>query len=783
MKKNYFFLLIALVCFAGKSLGQVTEPCGTDQRYRELKKQFPQVEVYEKLQEANIKAYLQAHPYKGVGAKTTAAHNDTDYYNIPVVVHIMHNYGSEVVPDNSVYKLIDEMNKFYSAQNDLSGIIAPFKPYIGKAKIRFYLATTDPAGRPTNGITHRRTYLTYGGDDQAKMDLWPPTSYYNIWFENVIGRSIGSGIVLAYATFPTFAAIYPYNDGVICRADRILDGSTIDHETGHYFTLYHPWNSSSADVGVACGDDEVDDTPPTKGHFSVCGSGELADTICSKNYFKVYSDILGHDSLVNYPDTANTQNVMDYSDCSYTMLTRLQVSRMRACLNSEVGGRNNLWTLANLFTTGVGSYDTFTNVLTPTARYDLKVNPEFAAFSASNVNGMNAATYSRLMGYFTFPGTNVYFHNRSWNDTVTDVKWEFSNGAANPTVSFTGSSISNAVANNFTDPGWVNVKLTATGNHTGDTTAEWPRGVFVADVDGTQGMGYYQEFADADTAKWPMFNYYNNEFKWQHANVGYYDNNSVMYTGFDHRYDPFIGRFAPTGTPRGDFDDLFSVPFNLSDFGSGPCSFNFYYSAASRSSLSYNINDTLFIEYSANKGAWVTLASLTKSTLCNKGAVGTDYVPTSSADWAMFSMNLPTAARTAYTTFRFRYKPGVEWAFDGTTYSPGTLSSGNNLYIDRINISPYPAGVDAVNMGKIDVLVAPNPTSGDAYVIVKDVNNTTAQVAVMDITGKVVYTTSQQVAGGEARITIPKAAISVPGMYMVQTITGNQSTTKKLVVE
>ncbi len=782
MKKNYFLLLFALICIAGKSSAQSTVPCATDEHYRDMKLRFPQIAEFEKSQEEFIKNYTANHGRNMPGAKTTAAHSDTGWYDIPVVVHIIHNYGSEWLTDDKVYKLITEMNNFYSLNIDQSLIIPAFKKYIAKPKIRFHLAAIDPQGNPTNGITRHRTYTTYGGDDNAKMDLWPPTSYYNIWFENVLGMQTPGGTVLAYANFPSSAASYPYNDGVIAGYLWIADGngttksSTLDHETGHYFNLYHPWNSSGKGCGVACGDDEVDDTPPTLGHYGGCS---LYDTACAGNYFKIYPDIHGSDSLVNYPDTTNTQNTMDYSDCS-NMFTKGQVVRMRAALNSNVGGRNNLWDRTNLTNTGVGTYDTSTSSWTfiPVPRTDLKPRPEFSATTPTGT--ITKSNYMDRIQYFTFPGStpNITFHNYTWNDTVTALTWQFSNGATTPTSTYTTT-----VTNAFSVPGWVDLKMTATGNGSGDTTADFPRAVFVANTVGTPGIGYVQEFAQADTAQWPMFNYYNNEFKWQYANVGYADNASVMYTGFDSRYNPLIGLTPPTGSPRGDFDDLFSIPMDLSGYP-GACSMNFYYSGASRSSNSININDTLFIDYAVGQNyAWTNLTYLAKNDLCNMGAVSSSYVPASSKDWALFSMNVPTAARTAYTTFRFRYKPNTELEFDGTTYSPSTLSSGNNFYMDRITFSPYPAGLGEIHMGAIDVVVAPNPTSGDAYVIVKDANNTTAHVVVSDITGKVVYTTSQQVVGNEAHIVIPRAAISVQGMYLVQTITGNQTSTKKLVVQ
>src|SRR5690606_5905868 len=46
-------------------------------------------------------------------------------------------------------------------------------------------------------------------------------------------------------------------------------------------------------------------------------------------------------NCIDYPDTVNTQNIMDYSECPI-MFTNLQVARMRATLASPVGNRSNL---------------------------------------------------------------------------------------------------------------------------------------------------------------------------------------------------------------------------------------------------------------------------------------------------------------------------------------------------------------------------------------------------------------------------------------------------------
>ncbi len=729
------------------------QKCATDETHRQYIKENPALAEREREFNAAISrnlSHLDVHALH----RTTTSTADT-IIDIPVAIHIQHSYTTtDFITDDAVYALIKRMNNTYSLNYDTSSVIKPFKKFVGKANIRFHLATKDPMGMPTTGITRRFSYLTMGGDNQVKMDLWSPQNYYNIWFENTIGMAVSGGTVLAYAQFPTDFDARSFYDGVICAAPFIGDGSTLEHESGHYFSLYHPWNSSNAACGTAgaCGDDEVDDTPPTIGHPSGCS---LYDTTCAHNYFKIYPDMLGLDSLVNYPDTTNTQNIMDYADCEL-MFSKGQVARMRACLETDVH-RHNLYDTFNLRITGALD-----------ARPDLTPMPEFFPTNPSSGGKFQ---------YFTCPGTPLKFANRTWRDTVTSLTMTFSNGASQPTYTVANPNYNSTVSETFTDQGWVNISMAATGNHSGTNTVAFTNSIYVADANAVQPENIVEEFNPAeDLAKWPTFNYYNNEFKWQHAGVGYYDNHSMMYTGFDNRVNPTLGVFPVTGTPKGDFDDFFSVPVDLSSMASGACNMNFFTSGASRTSNSLDITDTMVISYSTDHAkTWTTLTVLGKGDLINKGATYLPYVPTSNADWAAKTINIPTAARGSYVIFRFRYQPGVD-------HNGYLVSTGNNFYMDRLSFGRYPAGVNDVKMGDLDVAVVPNPTNSNAYVIVKDANNATAHVIVSDIAGKVVYTVDQQISGNEARIEIPQTAVQAKGIYMVQTTTGNQTKTQKLVV-
>jgi hypothetical protein len=768
LRKAIFFFLAGL-CIFGKSDAQTIIPCGSDEALSAAKNGNPDIAKYETdlenqiqhiLKSSNISKFLR-----------TTSNSDTVWFDIPIVFHVIHDYGQENIPDNKIYGLVQNMNNVYALRNDVSSIISPFVPYIGKAYIRFHLASKDPYGMPTNGVTRRFSYETYGGcganslyrqsDEFAKFDQWNPSSYVNIWVENFIGEKVSNGIILAYATPPASGAANPYGDGIItCYNGSDGEPNTIPHEMGHIFNLMHPWGGTN-NPEVACGDDDVDDTPPTKGQFS-CGPSRLYDTACANGYFKIYpSSVSGVDSLVDYPDTANTQNIMDYSSCEI-MFTKLQVARMRAALRSTTANRDSLWTPYNLAITGA---------LTP--KKDL---PPVADFSVQN--GLSYSI-TRSTRFFQCTGNTFYFKNQSWNDTLSNLQWTFSNGATTPTQTVS-SGFTTAMPNSFSNPGWVTVTLVAKSNAGSDTIVKTP--IYVADHTGIKPKGYVQEFnssAGNDLDKWPMFNYYNNEFKWQLvSNNGYDDNYCIMYTGYDSRIIPAIY----VGSPKGDFDDFFTPAFDLTQFATGECNLNFMYAGATKSGVSLDMNDTLDISYSTDCGTTWTLLNnhhYTKGELSTYGALGIPYAPLGSQDWQLRSINIPNSARTNSTFFRFRYLPGV--FAQGNTYGYGGFSSGNNFYIDRINVNNEPLGVNTI-LPKGGVAVLPNPTTSSAFVIIKQNGNSTAKIIVSDITGKQVYSTEKQMTGDETRIEIPEQYISTRGMYMVQVISGNSSTTEKLVV-
>src|SRR3954452_3533253 len=242
---------------------------------------------------------------------------------IPVVVHVVFNGAAQNISDAQIQSQIDVLNHDFRKTNaDISGLPAVFQPLAADARIEFELATTDPSGNPTNGIT--RTSTTSNGfsdDNKVKhastggADAWPRDNYLNLWACRLTGGLLG------YAQFPGGPAD---TDGVV-----ILDtafgntgtaaapfnlGRTATHEIGHWLNLRHIWG----DDGNGCsGDDFVADTPNCAG--SNTGVPAFPHITCSNG--------LNGDLIQNY---------MDYTDdAGMFMFTSGQVTRMQACLDGD----------------------------------------------------------------------------------------------------------------------------------------------------------------------------------------------------------------------------------------------------------------------------------------------------------------------------------------------------------------------------------------------------------------------------------------------------------------
>ena len=513
--------------------------------------------------------------------------------------------------------------------------------------------------------------------------------------------------------------------GIVLYYALINYGHIPSKYAAKYLNLVNPCNGFGPSPCID--NDMIADTPPCGALSTSISCPNVYDTTC---------------------DTPNLQNIMTALDtpCAI-MFTYGQGQYMQYILQIDIGNRDSLITANNFTNTGMN---------TPM--------PDMAPIADFNVSSAPLNAISPKLFYCT--GQNVTFVNRSWNDTITAAAWTFSNDANIPT----STSLMNVV-NKFHKAGWVSVSLAVTGNNTGTTTLTKPEAIYVVDSMPFNAQGYMQEFLERGGLDgWPIFNYYNNAFKWQMAYVGCYDNTSLEYTGFDTRSFPQ----NMTGTPLGDVDDIFTPAFDLTGLGS-PAYLNFMSSGATSASTTRYIKDSLEIDYSINKTiTWNILAVLKGAGLDNIGAVGTAYTPSSLSDWVPHAIALPQAAITPYTIFRIRYYPGAD--------SVG-MSTGNNFYLDHFNFNSFPEDVSVIDHLDNGALIQPNPTAGSTTVVIKDQSIiANATIIVTDVTGKAIYKIVKENNANVLKIDLPENIYTSKGLYLVHVVTEKWSKTEKLVV-
>ncbi len=263
-------------------------------------------------------------------------------YQIPVVVHVIHN-GEPIgtgrnISDEQILSQIDVINKDFQRLNTDAGNTPPlFAPVAGSMDIEFVLAQRDPNGLPTTGIVRLnggQSAWSLAEETTFKaLSHWPAEDYLNIWVLNFSGGFIG------YAQFPvsTLPGLEDYQDGLAETDGVVVDyqafgsddygsfdldpnfnkGRTLTHELGHFFGLRHIWGDN------LCGTDYVDDTPLQRQETTGCPS-HPSSTVCGTSIIKMF------------------QNYLDYTDdACMNLFTQGQVARMELILDDPAVPRRN----------------------------------------------------------------------------------------------------------------------------------------------------------------------------------------------------------------------------------------------------------------------------------------------------------------------------------------------------------------------------------------------------------------------------------------------------------
>lgn len=349
MKRNIFTIILL---FLSGSLFAQTEKCG----YTQIINHYKQYPAFAKHYDGMFNRQ----------STNSAAKTTNTVYRIPVVFHIVYKNQSQNLDDSIIQNQLQVLNDaFRHRHSDTSNIRPVFKPFAGDTYIEFYLATTDPNGNPTTGITRTQTNVTRFGDfvndttfnslerikktTEGGIDPWDTEKYLNIWIGDIGDSTLATPFLLGYAPPPTNPLPPNWKDSGIDDWGTIIDGVVIQyhaigtnnphtadlnglaisgrilvHEVGHYLGLRHISGDAqgTAKACTAAGDDGINDTPPQAQQSTMKATCPLAlQNTCTT-------------TTNDLPDM--WENYMDYSnDKCQALFTNGQATHMRVVLENQ----------------------------------------------------------------------------------------------------------------------------------------------------------------------------------------------------------------------------------------------------------------------------------------------------------------------------------------------------------------------------------------------------------------------------------------------------------------
>lgn len=346
MKTQLHSILFAgLSFFAGQSMfAQVAmipnRGCGS-MEYKEMEeKANPSIKALRAQIDDQVRDYI-------ANQKNNPTPTPQAVITMPIVFHVVYNGAAENVSDNCIAQTLISLNKDFRKQNTdfTTKTPAVFQPLGADCEVQFCMASKDPTGAATNGIT--RTATTVNGfttDNKVKYtaqgghDVWDRTKYVNLWICNL------SGTLLGYGQLPGGSAA---TDGVVCHYKYLVatggcgalpyeKGRTTVHELGHWFGLKHTFQGGcggTSSSNCTTGGDGVCDTPPVS--VSSYGCPATQNTCTETSPFPPPFTSDQNDMTMNY---------MDYTDdACMVMFTTGQKAIITATMN---GTRASLKTSA-----------------------------------------------------------------------------------------------------------------------------------------------------------------------------------------------------------------------------------------------------------------------------------------------------------------------------------------------------------------------------------------------------------------------------------------------------
>ncbi len=401
-----------------------------------------QIEQYYLNQEKQIKEYIA----NNKATKGTV-------YQIPVVFHILTDNASHEsnISDCIIQNQIDILNAAFRKKSGTRYYNT--NPVGADTEIEFFLACKDPNGNTTTGIDRVTTSsCNYTGSNSSTImgvSKWATNKYLNIWVVKSVpsgtraqawwGNTTNIGIIVHYSYVGSKESGCPnisYIDATTWDAYDL--GTTLIHETGHFFNLLHTFENCT--TGDYCGD-----TPAVTGNPEpYCNTNNETKGLCSGTTRRMY------------------ENYMDYTDdACMNIFTTNQATRMRSYITST-SNYTNMVSSANITAVGCGSSGVTVTISNPvnntnctTCNGSATATPTGTSpytYSWSGGKGTSASATGLCAGTYTVTVTDAASTTGTATVTIT-------NNTSNPTANV--STTQTACTSNTG---------TATANASGATT-------------------------------------------------------------------------------------------------------------------------------------------------------------------------------------------------------------------------------------------------------------------------------------------------------------------------
>jgi PKD repeat protein len=388
--KHIYYAALSLFCFFLSKNGfsqNLTVPCGADYW---LEKSLQDPVLFQKHQEYE-KGILQVFQQQKTSPEQSGMAK-----TIPVVVHIIHDGGTENLSDAQAQQAITWLNQSLANQGYFD------RGSGADCGIQLCSAQRTPDGQPTNGITRDQSPLTVMQMETQdllvkNLNRWKPKDYVNIWVVRTICSSNYGCNVYGYSNYPSSHG--SNSDGIMIEAAFLTDPEKVSglaHELGHYLGLYHTFEGNCTNTNCLTQGDRICDTPPDQSTSSLP---------CTETFSSCSTDTQSGPFSTDQPDM--TQNFLDYGILAcFHDYTPDQATRMNATLD---GIRKSLLESKGCLPPCPAPTVAGFTASATTVEVGETVNFSNTSLNASSytwtVNGTQFETQTNAAYTFTMPGT------------------------------------------------------------------------------------------------------------------------------------------------------------------------------------------------------------------------------------------------------------------------------------------------------------------------------------------------------------------------------------------